>query len=283
MSHARKRLLAEDGFTLVELLVGSSLSVILLLATLATFDAFGSASKRNEKLVTTQDAVRQQIDRISGEIRNAQISSSGQDPLLRANPTDLVVRNIDAAGNATLIRYCVDTTTRSLWRETAVDGTTPGSTCPSTGGSWQRAKIVSGTIANSATDALFIPNTATVSSIRSVEISLHVDTGTAGGRTTRLQTGVALRSASGRPLNLPASAVGVTCQGGNALLNLTVGNDDTGSPLTAIVTTSAGVSLGTFDLSTAATIGASVQGALTITVKNALGLQQILFKTVSCP
>lgn len=279
------RLRAEDGFTVIELLVGSSISVVLLLATLMTFDAFSSASARNDKLVQTEDAMRDVVDTMSTEIRNAQISSAaGSTPLLRADAVDLVVRNYDASGAARLIRYCVDTTNRSLYREFAADGTALPVGCPATSGSWSSVAAISKKVANTvaSTDALFKPNTTSpLSSIRSVGISLWVDTGTGSGRTTKLATAAALRSSAGRPLGLSASDVGFTCQpDGTALLSLAAGTDEA---LTAVATTSGGVSIGGFSLQNTATVGASVQGALTIVVTNPLGLQQILFKTVSCP
>ncbi len=273
----------ERGTTMVELMVVCMLSVVLMLATLLAFDTFGRNATRNEKLTNAQDSLRQRVDEMSAEIRNAQVTATGLDPLLRADPNDLIVRNIDSAGTATLIRYCLATATRTLWRQTAPDGTTADSACPGTSIAWQRGKVADGTIANSASDPVFKPNTTTLSAIRSVEIAPRLDTGT-GVATTPLRTAVSVRSASGRSLAIDASALRSTCQAdGTALLELTVGTDSSGSPLSATAATAGSVSVGSFNLSQGATVGTSVQGTLTVVVRNALGLQQILFKTVTCP
>lgn len=283
MTGLARNLRDERGTTLVELLIVCMLSVVLMLATLLAFDTFGRNATRNEKLTNAEDSLRQRVDEMSAEIRNAQVTATGLDPLLRADPNDLIARNIDNAGTATLIRYCLEPAARTLWRETAPDGTSPGSTCPSTSASWTRGKVAGGTIANSAGDPIFTPNTTTLSAVRSVEIAPRLDTGT-GAMTTPLRTAVSLRSASGRSLSLDASAIRATCQpDGSALLELTVGTDPNGSPLSATAATAGSVSVGSFNLSQAATVGASVQGTLTIVVRNAFGLQQVIFKTVSCP
>lgn len=222
---------------------------------------------------------------MSTEIRNAQVSAAGQDPLVRADPNDIVVRNVSATGTASLIRYCLSETTRSIFRETAPDGTTPSAGCPSTSGTWNSKQISAGAIANSATDPIFTPNTTTLAAVRSVGIAIRVDTGTAG-HTTRLGTGVSLRSASGRPLNLDPSAIGFTCAtdgSKTALLDLLVATDPSGGPLQAAISTAAGVSIGSISAGATASIAASVQGALRIVVTNPLGIQQVLFKTVTCP
>ncbi len=283
MTSLARNLRDDSGTTLVELLVVCTLSLVLMLATLLAFDTFGRNATRNQKLTSAQDSLRQRVDEMSREIRNAQVTATGLDPLLRADPNDLVVRNIDNAGTATIVRYCLATATRSLWRETAPDNAALESACPSTGVSWQRGKIADGTLANSAADPIFRPNTTTLSAIRSVEIAPRLDTGN-GSATTPLRTAVSLRSASGRSLSIDASALRVTCQADrSALLELTVGTDPSGSPLSATAATAGSVSVGSFDASQAATVGTSVQGTLTVVVRNALGLQQILFKNVSCP
>ncbi|HUR86599.1 MAG TPA: hypothetical protein VMY78_14750 [Solirubrobacteraceae bacterium] len=273
----------EGGTTMVELLVVCMLSLVLMLATLLAFDSFGRSATRNEKLTNAQDSLRQRVDVMSREIRNAQVTATGLDPLLRADPNDLIVRNIDNAGTATLVRYCLATATRTLWRETAPDNAALESACPSAGASWQRGKVADGTLANTAADPIFKPNTTTLSAIRSVEIAPRLDTGNES-TTTPLRTAVSLRSASRRSLSIDASALRVTCQADHsALLELTVGTDPNGSPLSATAATAGSVSIGSFGLSQATTVGTSVQGTLTVVVRNALGLQQILFKNVTCP
>lgn len=283
MGRPRSRLGDEQGTTIVELLIVCGLSLVLLLATLVTFDAFSRSGARSEKLTTAEDSLRQRVDELSAEIRNAQITATGLDPLVRADANDLVVRNIGNTGTAQLIRYCLQTATRTLWRETAADGTTPSVACPSTSGAWTSGRVADSTIANTAADPIFRPDTSVLSAIRSVEISPRLDTGNGAG-TTPLRTAVSLRSAGGRSLTLDPSIIRTTCRAdGSALLELTAGTDPGGSPLSATAATAGSVSVGSFSLSQAATIGASAQGTLTIVVRNAAGLQQVLLESVSCP
>jgi hypothetical protein len=97
---------------------------------------------------------------------------------------------------------------------------------------------------------------------------------------TSLRTSAAIRSLTGQPPAVSASDVRVQCNPDHsALLSLGVTTDQNGNPLDVVFRTADGVQLGT---GSSVGVAASLQGALTVTVTNVLGLQTVLTKNVSC-
>jgi type II secretory pathway pseudopilin PulG len=87
---------SEDGFTLVELLVSMTLMIIVLGATLTSFDVFGSTQSRNTKLNDAQEVARLTIDRLAVQLRNL------------ANPSNPTITTIDKASSYRLIFQTTD-------------------------------------------------------------------------------------------------------------------------------------------------------------------------------
>jgi phage baseplate assembly protein gpV len=182
------------------------------------------------------------------------------------------------------VRYCVNTTTRTLYFDglkTPATGTpNPGSACPSIATGWTHSALVSSTVANTASAPLFRYDSATLGSIRAVAMDLRLDAGTSQfPTTTALRTAAFLRTFSGAAPSLGVSDLTVTCNADHTgLLGLAVGTDASGNPLTATYTTSGGIPLGSGTVN----LATSVQGDIKVTVTNVLGLSQLLTKTVSC-
>jgi hypothetical protein len=185
---------------------------------------------------------------------------------------------------AHLVRYCVDTATRTLYFDglkTPASGTAnPGTACPSTASGWTHSAMVSGTVANDASLPLFRYDSATASAIRAVSMELRIDAGTTSApKSTALRTAAYLRTFSGSAPLLTAGDVGVNClPDHSALVGLTAGLDSSGNPLSASYSTVAGVPLG----SGTVTLASNFQGSIQVTVTNVLGLTQVFTKTVSC-
>ena len=66
----RERLRGEEGFTLLELLVGSSLMLVVLSATLLAFTNLEVRNREAVERAEAQDAVRRESDRLARALRN---------------------------------------------------------------------------------------------------------------------------------------------------------------------------------------------------------------------
>lgn len=283
----RHRLAREDGFTLVELLVSTSVSLILVFAALLSFDMFNSGAGKASRLTNAQDAARRDTQRIVGVLRNAGAPApvSGAQPttVIQALPNDLVFRTSAWPGESSvdpggvhIARLCLDTTTKTLWFDGLRAGTsgpaTPGSACPSTATGWTH-KVMSSRVINNAANPVFrYTGSATV---RSVGLSLRLEGGsTAKSRPLVVQSGSALRGALAPVLNA-TDITKVSCEDGYALLSI---NPAAGQALK--LSAPGGITAGAGKVLVAAT------GTLTnisITISDALGLVQTLLKPVSCP
>ena len=121
----------EAGFTLVELLVAITISMIVLGATLDVFAGFDSNSRAVNVKNDSQAGVRQSTDQLVRELRNAVSSGAlAPAPLEKAEAYDLIFQTVDhdlgtaAGANAQKlkrVRYCLDYSVPSrerLWKQT---------------------------------------------------------------------------------------------------------------------------------------------------------------------
>jgi prepilin-type N-terminal cleavage/methylation domain-containing protein len=81
----------EAGFTLIELLVAMGLSLVVLLATLQSLDAFSSEAAHQTRVTEANDQVRATMDRVVRDLRGASV-------ITVATATDLVYSVPDPAG-----------------------------------------------------------------------------------------------------------------------------------------------------------------------------------------
>src|SRR4051812_28806822 len=103
-----ERLRAERGFTLVEVLLASSLMIVVLAATLTVFDQFVSTSNRNTAQNDAQDSARFSIDQVSRQLRNLALPTpQSPNSIDYASSTDLVFKTADPGRRR--VRYCLQT------------------------------------------------------------------------------------------------------------------------------------------------------------------------------
>lgn len=105
----------DDGFTLVELLVAMTISLIVFSATLTILDVYLRQSAAATKRLDAQDRARLAVDRIVRDLRNVASPLTTPKLLERATPYDLVFQTIGtpsggATGNVSgieRVRYCI--------------------------------------------------------------------------------------------------------------------------------------------------------------------------------
>jgi prepilin-type N-terminal cleavage/methylation domain-containing protein len=151
----------QDGFTLVELLLVSVLGLLVLTATLTSFDHFYRANSQTQKLNEAVEIARNAEDFASRQLRNL----ANQNPqvlmatISSAQPNDLVFQTSDPSRK--WVRYCLATsasagapnasTSRAqLWQSESVNSASPTSAmtgaCPGTG--WAIQRLVADRVTN---------------------------------------------------------------------------------------------------------------------------------------
>jgi prepilin-type N-terminal cleavage/methylation domain-containing protein len=281
---------AEDGFSLIELLVAMMVSVIVLLATLGALDAFNNGVAVNNRLTEASDTARREVAEMVRVLRDggAPAPLSGNQPptVIQAGANDLVFLSRSWPGESGIgstsnhvERYCVNTTTRTLWFGGLKAGTsgsaTPGAACPSTASGWTNRAIASDVL-NSVADPVFVYGGA--SPVRSVAIKIRLEGGTAlKSRPLELRSGATLRGALAPQLTAANVSVGA-CSGGKALLTLNIapgGASANGAKISA----PGGVPAGDGQILVPATATPAI---VNLTITNLLGLQTLLTKSVNC-
>jgi type II secretory pathway component PulJ len=218
----RRRLSDERGLTLIEVLLSSILSLLVMGASLAAFDGLQGNHKLTQQANEAQDTARQQTDRLARELRNlaspSQLTSdlSAQPQAVDvATPYDFVFRVVDdvrPAGslnvsNVKRVRYCLNNSNPAkgvVWRQTQTWTTaaTPAvpstAACPGTG--WNAGSDLQyiPNVVNrygGANRAIFSYNSADILRVTKVRTSLFIDLDpTKRPAEVRLSSGVFLRN-----------------------------------------------------------------------------------------
>jgi type II secretory pathway pseudopilin PulG len=221
--------------TLVELLLAATLMLIVLGATLTTFNTFERKSRDNQNLNESQDQARRGLDLMARDLRNL----ASPTPLLPqavdvAQPQDLIFQSegkVKPAGslnpqNTTRVRYCVNTTSKILFRQiqtwtTLANPGIPSSVCGVAAG-WSSTMPVATDVVNGARP-LFTYNAVAHDEITEVSAQLFVDTTpTRLPSEVDLQTSVFLRNQNRAPT---ASFSWVSMPGGGVFLNASESTD----------------------------------------------------------
>ena len=156
---------SQAGFTLIEVLLAMTLMLIVFGATLGVFSVMERGASTNQKLNENQQQARVATDTLAKRLRNLASPSDStnpldQQPLERAEPSDLVFRTVNSEGTSTAAnpqnlqryRYCLGTDKvlyqqRQLWTG-ALPATPPATACPGPG--WTQTRQVVANVVNDA-------------------------------------------------------------------------------------------------------------------------------------
>ena len=247
------RLAGERGFTLVELLVGLTLSLGLLGATLSTFNQLYQGAHDNDARSDTSDVARNALDVQARQLRNLakRVSSPVIDTL---SSYDVIFQTSEPS--RTWVRYCLDTTAPAstdrgrLWTaELVVANAAAAQTvsapmragCPGSG--WTASRVVADYVTNRraggdrplfaygcTSGATCASQAATYDQVVSIAALLIVDTTPATGTPElRVQSGVYLRNQNQAPVASFATAPSSTSR--TVMLNASGSSDAEGRTL----------------------------------------------------
>ena len=242
MTRARE----QAAFTTIELLIASTLMLIVLTATLNSLDGFNRTTNVSADQNDSQQQARQAMGQLARELRNhAVANTAAPEGIALATPYDLVFETVGPsrpAGSANTsniqrIRYCLDgPPPAKLWAQTqswttAATPPVPSTfSCPSS--EWATQRVVAQDVVNRvnrATRPVFTYDAATAPEVRRVEMALFVDTTPyRDPKETRLQSAIFLRNANHAPT---ASFTATVSGGGVLVLNGTASSDREGEHL----------------------------------------------------
>jgi type II secretory pathway component PulJ len=245
---------AEEGFTLMELLIGMVITVLLFSAVLTALDIFMHQSQVDQTRNEVQDNARTAIDRLSRQLRNvASASATTAGALEVAGPYDIVFQTVTSSPifggqngvNQERVRYCLDDSTPSnetLWTQTQTWTSAAPPTVPSTGscpaaissGGWQtRTKLVTNVTnqINNQSRVVFTYaplGSTTPAQINFVDVNLFLNQNPNNPPgETNLQSGIYLRNSFAAPI----ARFTVTQPGGQIALDATASSDPNGQAL----------------------------------------------------
>jgi type II secretory pathway pseudopilin PulG len=232
----------EDGMSLAEVLLVSILMLIVLGATLTTFNTFERKTRDNQDLNEAQDGARRALDLMARDLRNL----ASPTPLLPyavdvKDAQDLIfqsegkVKEADSlnAQNTTRVRFCLDGTKKILFRQiqtwkTVDPPAIPAGECGDETG-WASTMPVASDVVN-GTRPLFTYNSDDADKVTEVTAQVWVDTTpTRDPAETDLQTSVFLRNQNRAP---SASFSAVSLPGGAIFLNASESTDPEEKALT---------------------------------------------------
>jgi type II secretory pathway pseudopilin PulG len=277
----------QGGFAFIELLVAMTIMLLVSGAVLTAFEVFGKVADRNAKLTQAQDATRTVVDAMARSLRNAKsVSRSDYDVRFQTDRPDF---GVPPSATGYKARYCLDEASRQLWLQVgAAGGSDPGSACPDT--AWGTStRVIASRVANRLNGQnrpLFPEPTGGRSAQGGLRVDLWLspDPGRSA-QEVHLESAVFVRSLSETAPNVGEGGIRFECpDSGGGVLVLDVPVDPSGNPLIMTV-------LETLPDGTVTVIGvgnevhlsAGNHPNLMVKITNVLGLEQVIFKDVSCP
>jgi type II secretory pathway component PulJ len=224
----------------MELLMASTIFIVVLSAALAPFEGFWRTNKRTEQQNVSQNQVRQTIDQLATDMR----SVDGQTQLIElGGANDIVFKTADPLTNPSgsnpdnikRVRYCLNGATlmrqEQTWTTAAPPVLPSTAACPGAA-PWTTATplttdIVNGSTACSGTAPqpnpcpIFTYDTAMLTSIKTVSVDLIIDpTPGVVPESTELKTSITLRNQNQAPVAsfvaIPTGNLHVDLDGSNA-------------------------------------------------------------------
>jgi prepilin-type N-terminal cleavage/methylation domain-containing protein len=263
----------QAGFTVVELMVAMTLSLVVLLAVLQTLDVFTKSAGGQSRATDANDQVRRAMDRVVNDLRGAAV-------IRTAAATDLVYSVAETTGTRTE-RLCLSGTLL-LYRASSTTKTVPTSACGTPDAGWTLARVAN-LPATSATAFSYdgAASSATPATVKSVGLTLSLSAAGNGlTSTSTLRASATLRRAAGT-LPLTGDAVVPVCNQSGALLTLDAAATGGLGALNVTYRTAAGVLLGSATGSSSVQISTGVT-ALVATITDAAGVSTTVQKTVEC-
>lgn len=257
----------EDAFTLVELLVALSISLVVLFATLGAFDMFTSNAAHHTRVTDANSQVRDTMDRAVNELRGASV-------ILRAEPTDLVYA-VPGTGVTSIRRLCV--ISDDLYGSRTTTTGTPLAPTTACSSGTKLATLRSTT--NTAFTYDGASTTATPALVKNIGLTFSLDASGGGKTGSSTLRASAARRAAGAML-LTDGDLDITCNSTGALLSLSASIPGAATPVTVTYANDGGVAIGT-------PVTGGVQIPKTVTrvvarVTDALGVTNTISKDLEC-
>jgi prepilin-type N-terminal cleavage/methylation domain-containing protein len=181
------RLHGEDGFTLVEVLLVSVLMLVVLGATLTTFNQFERNVKTNDMQNQAQEQARRGMDLMARDLRNLASPTPDEPDAVETHEADDVIFQSEGkdkpadslnAQNTTRVRYCVNAGEGTLYRQiqtwkTELAPPAPVTECGDSAG-WAKTMPVAAHVVNDARP-VFTYNALVANEITEVSSLLFVD------------------------------------------------------------------------------------------------------------
>jgi type II secretory pathway pseudopilin PulG len=243
------RLTDESGISIPEMLIGMSVLLVVLAATLLTFTSFNQTALRNHRQNDSQEVARSTIVTLSRQLRNLAGPAEGQpDAFDKISAYDVVFKTVNPVGppgaqnlsNVQRVRYCLDglggSGTQRVWRQVQTWTAAAPPAVPSTGScpdsAWPSQEVVATGIVNDRLGAgrpAFVFDSTDPTAVNEVRTDLFVDAEpTASPAETRLQSGVYLRNQNRVPT---ASFQWSPGNPGHVILNASASVDPEGQAL----------------------------------------------------
>ena len=150
-----RRLRDQGGFSAVEILIVSSLFLVILTATLQSTAVFNRINHQNEKVNDQVDRARRGVDRGVRQLRN--LARRIEAPVIsRATGSDFIFQTSDP--ERTWVRYCLQTRTDGkvwLWGLTTPSAVTAAMSGACPGSGWGSTNVVSKNVTNYANGRSF--------------------------------------------------------------------------------------------------------------------------------
>lgn len=209
------RLRAESGLTLVELLIAMTLMLVVMGATLTTFDNYGSNRKLQERQNDAVEQARATIDKIVKQGRNlASPTPVSPTAIDKAEATDFVFQTFEP--NKLRLRYCLSddpSVPNVIYRMTQTALAAPNTVnCRTTTPTWSKIVRVAENIVNQRPTPpvpIFTYNWTAAQAtanqtqkIRNIGVQIYIDVTAADKRPeeTYLASGAALRNQNEAPV-----------------------------------------------------------------------------------
>lgn len=257
----------DEGFTLVELLVGITVSLIVLLATLTSLDAFSSNASHQTRVTDANSQVRQVMDATVTDLRGASL-------ILKAQPTDLAYA-VPVSSTATRVeRLCVDSS--ELYGSSTPDDATPAAPSAACSAGTKIATLKSTSATGFTYDGA--SSAATPGAVKNVGLTFGLNVTQAGQTATSTLRASAARRAAGR-LPVTGEDLNGKCNAAGALLSLSAAVGEFG-PVTVTYANDGGVAIGT-----PVTGGVQIPEGITrvvATITDALGATNTIEKDIEC-